>query len=83
MRALLAGAEVSVERRTYTETVPGGPSAYAEFFTETFGPVIALRSDALDRDLLAFAERANEAPPGAPFACTYEYLLVVARLMAP
>ena len=48
--------------------------------------MIALRTSqpiALDRDLLAFAERANEAPPGAPFACTYEYLLVVARLMAP
>ena len=58
------------------------------FFRETFGPVIALRAavtdvGAVDRDLLAFAERANEGPPGGPFEATYEYLLVVARLMAP
>ena len=81
-------AELDVERRAYVERVPGGPADYAAFFRETFGPVIALRQRladaparlaALDRDLEAFAERSNTGPADGPFACPYEYLLVVAR----
>lgn len=81
-------AALDCERRSYVERVAGGPADYAAFFRETFGPVIALREQlagdparlaALDRDLLAFAERSNTGPPEGPFACPYEYLLVVAR----
>jgi SAM-dependent methyltransferase len=81
-------ASLSCERRTYVERLPGGPGDYAAFFRETFGPLIALRDAlaedperlaALDRDLDAFAARSNTGPPGGPFACPYEYLLVTAR----
>jgi ubiquinone/menaquinone biosynthesis C-methylase UbiE len=81
-------ASLRCERRTYVERLPGGPGDYAAFFRETFGPLIVLREAlsadparlaALDRDLDAFAERSNAGPPEGPFACPYEYLLVVAR----
>lgn len=62
----------------------GGPRGYCDFFYETFGPLIAIRagaedSEALDRDFLEFATRANQGPPGGPAEIAYEYLLVVAR----
>ena len=81
-------ASLRCERRSYVERLPGGPGDYAAFFRETFGPLIVLREALsadparlaeLDRDLDAFAERANAAPPEGPFACAYEYLLVVVR----
>jgi SAM-dependent methyltransferase len=84
-------ASLRCERRTYVERLPGGPGDYAAFFRETFGPLIALREAlsadparlaALDRDLDAFAERSNAGLPGGPYACPYEYLLVVARTHA-
>ena len=89
VRALLGDGVASLrcERRTYVERLPGGPGDYSAFFRETFGPLIVLREAlsadperlaALDRDLDAFAERSNAGPPGGPFACPYEYLLVVA-----
>ena len=89
VRELLgAAASLTCERRTYVERLPGGPADYAAFFRATFGPLIALRESlagdpsrlaALDRDLDAYAERANAGPPGGPVACPYEYLLAVAR----
>ena len=90
LRALLgdAIAELRCERLRYVESVPGGPAGYAAFFTETFGPLIALRAmladdpqrlAALDGDLLAFAQRANAGPPEGPVAYPYDYLLAVAR----
>ena len=81
-------ATIACERRTYVERLPGGPADYAAFLRETFGPLVALREAladdparlaALDGDLDAYAERVNAGPPEGPFACPYEYLLVVAR----
>jgi ubiquinone/menaquinone biosynthesis C-methylase UbiE len=80
-------SELELTRRTYVERSPGGPEAYREYYKETFGPAVLLyaslagdpeRADALDRDFLAFAERANEGTPEAA-EYTYEYLVVVAR----
>jgi ubiquinone/menaquinone biosynthesis C-methylase UbiE len=90
LRALLGGAvaELHCERRRYVERVEGGPQDYAAFFTETFGPLIGLRTmladdpdrlAALDRDLLAFARRANAGPPEGPVAYPYDYLLAIVR----
>ena len=63
------------------------PADLVRFYTEHFGPVIAVRSalageparvDALDRDLLAFAEETDEGgPDGALYRL--EYLLAVGR----
>lgn len=77
-------SSLETTRRTYVERRPGGPRGYCDFFYDTFGPVIALRAgaedpEALDRDLLEFATRANEGTPGGPAEIPYEYLLVVAR----
>ena len=77
-------ASLEMTRRTYVERRPGGPRGYCDFFYETFGPVIALRAgaenpQALDRDFLQFATRANHGLPGGPAEIAYEYLLVVAR----
>ena len=89
VRDLLGGAaSLDMTRREYAESVPGGPAGYVRFFKETFGPVVAIYSaldqaaaEALDRDFLAFAERADQGPPEGPVRYVYEYLLVVARLM--
>ncbi|HET9739812.1 MAG TPA: class I SAM-dependent methyltransferase [Solirubrobacteraceae bacterium] len=81
-------ASLELTCRSYVERSPGDPAAYCEFFKETFGPIIALRSGlasepdrlaAFDRDFLDFATRANQAPPDRPAEYRYEYLLVVAR----
>src|SRR4029079_15892738 len=63
------------------------PADLVRFYTEHFAPVIAVRSalageparvDALDRDLLAFAEETDEGgPDGALYRL--EYLLAVGR----
>jgi len=64
------------------------PSAYAQLFKETFGPVVAIyatlagrpeRAAALDRELLQLATLANEGPPGGPAEYRFGYLLVVGR----
>ena len=74
VRALLGGgADVTAERRSYVEHVDGGPEGYVALFLETFGPAIALRSEAFERDFLEFAERHYE-DGGIP----YDYLRVVA-----
>jgi hypothetical protein len=63
------------------------PADLCRFYTEHFGPVVAARSalageparvDALDRDLLAFAEETDEGgPDGALYRL--EYLLAIGR----
>lgn len=81
-------AELELTRSEYVERSPGGPAAYCEFFKQTFGPVIGLyasledqpdRADALDREFLDFATRANQGPSGGPAEYSYEYLLVAGR----
>lgn len=77
-------ASLDMTRRTYVERRPGGPRGYCDFVYETFGPAIAIRAgaedpEALDRDFLRFATRANQGSPGGPAEIAYEYLLVVAR----
>jgi 2-polyprenyl-6-hydroxyphenyl methylase/3-demethylubiquinone-9 3-methyltransferase len=76
---------LDLSRREYVERVAGGPSAYCDFFKETFGPVVALyqglqpeRRAAFDRDFVEFATRANRGDADAA-EYVYEYLLVVAR----
>ena len=63
------------------------PLEYRELFKQTFGPVVATygslegdpeRREALDRDFLEFATRANSGPSGGPAEYRYEYLLVIA-----
>lgn len=81
-------AALEMTRKTYVERRPGGPRGYCDFFYETFGPMIALRAraehrEALDRDFLAFATRANQGRPGGPAEIAYEYLLVVATKRQP
>jgi SAM-dependent methyltransferase len=73
-------------RDSYVERSPGDAAAYCAFFNATFGPLVALhgalpgeRAAALDRDLLDFAARFDQAPAGAPAEYRYEYLLVVGR----
>ncbi len=67
------------------------PLAYRELFKQTFGPVVATyaslaqdpaRAEALDRDFLEFATRADSGPPAGPAEYSYEYLLVIARRRA-
>ena len=81
-------ASLHMSRHTNVEHSPGDPAAYCDFFKETFGPLIALRTElanepdrlaALDRDFLEFATRTNQAPPSQPAQYPYEYLLVVGR----
>lgn len=87
VRALFGDRVTALEmtRRTYVERA-ASPQAYADLFTETFGPVVALRSNlpddrraAFDRDLLDFARRMNTGPAGGPAEYPYGYLRVVAR----
>jgi ubiquinone/menaquinone biosynthesis C-methylase UbiE len=85
VRTLFGNRIVSLEmtRKTYLERRPGGPRGYCDFFYETFGPVIAIRAaaedpEALDRDFLDFADRANQGSSGGPAEIPYEYLLVLA-----
>jgi 2-polyprenyl-6-hydroxyphenyl methylase/3-demethylubiquinone-9 3-methyltransferase len=62
------------------------PGEYCALIKETFGPVVAIyagapeRTEALDRDLLEFATRANSGPPRGPAEYRYEYLLVLATV---
>jgi hypothetical protein len=79
---------LELTRGRYVERNPDGPEGYVEFFRETFGPIVALRSAlageperlaGLDRDLLEFATGSNRSPVGGAAEYPYEYLLVVAR----
>jgi hypothetical protein len=74
VRALLGGgADLTMTRGSYVERIDGGPEGYVELFTETFGPAVALRSEAFDREFLEFAERHWDNG-----GITYDHLLVVA-----
>jgi ubiquinone/menaquinone biosynthesis C-methylase UbiE len=81
-------ASLDMTRSTYVERSPGDARAYCDLFKETFGPVVALYEslgaqpdvlEALDRDFLEFAMRADEGRAGGPAEYRYEYLLVVGR----
>jgi ubiquinone/menaquinone biosynthesis C-methylase UbiE len=78
---------LEMTRGEYVERAES-PRDYCELFKQTFGPVVgiyasvaddAARAEALDRDFLGFATRANSGPPEGPAEYRYEYLLVVAR----
>src|SRR5919106_671933 len=81
---------LEMTRGEYVERAES-PRDYCELFKQTFGPVVgihasvaddAARAEALDRDFLGFATRANSGPPEGPAEYRYEYLLVVARKRA-
>jgi ubiquinone/menaquinone biosynthesis C-methylase UbiE len=78
---------LELTRGQYVERADS-PRAYCELFKRTFGPVVGIyaglaarpeRTEALDRDLLEHATRANRGRPGGPAEYPYEYLLVLAR----
>jgi ubiquinone/menaquinone biosynthesis C-methylase UbiE len=81
---------LDMTRDEYVERA-ASPRDYGELFTQTFGPLIALRAflsgtperaAALDRDFLDFVTSANRGAPAGPAEYPYEYLLVVARKRA-
>jgi ubiquinone/menaquinone biosynthesis C-methylase UbiE len=82
-------ASLDMARREYVERA-ASPRDYCAFFKQTFGPVVATyasladreQMEALDRDFLDFATRANRGGPDGPAEYHYEYLLVVARKRA-
>ncbi|MGH3040533.1 MAG: class I SAM-dependent methyltransferase [Gaiellaceae bacterium] len=78
--------DLQMTRREYVERA-ASPQAYVALFTETFGPLIALRAfladqpdraAALESEALEFATRENRGAPDGPAEYPYEYLLVVA-----
>jgi len=78
---------LQLERCSYSERA-ASPRAYLDLFTETFGPVVAIRAglaeaperlEAFDTELAAFANRANAGGPDGDAEYRYDYLLVVAR----
>ena len=78
---------LDLNRAWYTERA-ASPRAYSELFTETFGPVVAIRAslaeqperlDEFDRALLDYATRSNRSEADAAAEYRYDYLLVVAR----
>ncbi|GIK77077.1 MAG: methyltransferase domain-containing protein [Acidobacteria bacterium] len=88
VRALLADRVTGLEmtRDHYSERA-ASPAAYAALFREKFGPVVAIfaglagdpeRAIAAERDLLAFAERANQGSSAGDAEYRYEYLRVLA-----
>ena len=90
VRALFGDRVSSLEasKRELVETIPGTPAEYRDLYKRAFGPVVAAygsveddpaRSAALDRDFLAYVNRANWGSPDGPTELRYEYLLVVAR----
>ncbi len=81
-------SSLDASERELVETVAGPPVEYAEFYRQTFGPVIAAfasvendpeRSATLEREFLDFVERANAGPSGGPTELRFEYLLVLAH----
>jgi ubiquinone/menaquinone biosynthesis C-methylase UbiE len=89
VRELFGDRVLSIElsRREYVERA-ATPRDYCEFFRQTFGPVVGVyasladepeRKEALDREFLEFAVRANTGGSDGRAAYHYEYLLVVAR----
>jgi ubiquinone/menaquinone biosynthesis C-methylase UbiE len=77
---------LDMTRREYVERAVS-PRAYYDLFSQTFGPMVAIRASladtparaaALDRDFLEFVARSNRAETGDLVEISYEYLLVVA-----
>jgi ubiquinone/menaquinone biosynthesis C-methylase UbiE len=78
-------AGLDARRVEYAEKAES-PRAYRDLLVEAFGPVAFVRTrlapakrSALDRDLLAFAERAARTTRDGSVEFRYEYLLVVGR----
>ena len=78
-------ASLEMTRRRYVEKA-ATPHAYHRLFTETFGPMVAIRASladsqraALDREFLEFVSRWNSPSPDFGVRITYDYLLVLAR----
>jgi ubiquinone/menaquinone biosynthesis C-methylase UbiE len=74
-------------RREYFETAPSSRE-YLELFTQSFGPMIAIRTSLADRParaaeldeaFLQFVARWNQGAPEGRVRIPYEYLLVVAH----
>lgn len=89
VRQLLGDRVESLEmaRRHYVERA-ASPHAYRELYKRTFGPVVAIYqsiaarqdvAEALDRDFLEFAIRANTGSAGGAAEYRPDYLLVLAR----
>lgn len=79
---------VDARRGTLVSDRFESPAAFAGFYRENFGPVIATyayvgedehRRDALTRDLDVFLERTNRGEPGGNAVYHLEYLRCVAR----
>jgi ubiquinone/menaquinone biosynthesis C-methylase UbiE len=75
-------------RHTYVERA-SSPEDYARLFTETFGPVIAIRANlertperhaAFNRAFTNAIVRWNRSRDSGPVEIVYQYLLVVARM---
>jgi ubiquinone/menaquinone biosynthesis C-methylase UbiE len=84
-------SSLQMTRNFAVERMTGTPRDYADFYKQTFGPVVALFGSLADEPALAaeldaefhdFAVRANRGAPGGPVEYHYEYLLVVARRRA-
>jgi ubiquinone/menaquinone biosynthesis C-methylase UbiE len=78
---------LELKRASYAERA-ASPRAYVELFTETFGPVVAIRAsladqpqrlEAFNRDFLHFTTGANQRTPDEGAEYRYDYLLVIAR----
>jgi ubiquinone/menaquinone biosynthesis C-methylase UbiE len=81
-------SSLQMTRKHAVEILEGTPRDYADFYRQTFGPVVAIfgsladdpaRAAALDAEFLDFAVRSNRGAPDGPVEYHYEYLLVVAR----
>jgi ubiquinone/menaquinone biosynthesis C-methylase UbiE len=69
VQRLFAGCTLDLERRAYVEDPPGG---FADFYKATFGPAVAIDDPAFERELRAFAARAE--------TLRFEYLRVLAHV---
>jgi hypothetical protein len=78
VRQRFDGCELDLVRRDYVERVAGGPQGFVDFYRETFGPAAAISDPHFARDLLAFAERADEGEGDAELR--FEYLRLLAHL---
>jgi ubiquinone/menaquinone biosynthesis C-methylase UbiE len=86
----LFGARVeslALKRASYVERA-ATPRAYVGLFTDTFGPVVAIRAslvdqperlESFDQAFLEFATGANQGAPNGGAEYHYDYLLVIAR----
>jgi SAM-dependent methyltransferase len=91
VRELLGDAvtDVRVEKRRLVVDAFATPEAFRDYFVSHYGPTIAVyrhigddpeRVAALDADLVALAQGADEGEAGGPTVLGWEYLLVTARV---